>query len=447
VTLTLALGPDARVLAYTLGLAVVTTLAFGLAPALEASRPDLSTTLKEESGSASGGRRKRRLQQTLVVAQVALSLVLLIGAGLSLRSLFNANRVDPGFRAQGVAKAVFAPESRGYKPQQSQEFFRQLLERVRALPDVESAAVASHLPLTFEVRDTTGVPDGKQSLPIEEWSQIDNANVGPGYFEAIGIPMVRGRAFEERDLARGRHLGVVNEALAQRFWPGEDPVGKRLFVGGEQDPVEILGVARDAKYRTLGEPQRAFLYQGYDEIDYSTSALIVRTRGDVDALVRRLREVSRAVDESVPIVGLQSLEAATSVALLLPRAGAIVFLSFGLLGLTLASVGLYGVIAYLATQRTREIGIRVALGARRGDIVRMVVAQGFKLALAGVCVGLAAAFVATRAIAAVLYGVSATDALTFGAVSLTLLGVAAVACTIPAWRAARVEPMTALRYE
>jgi putative ABC transport system permease protein len=447
VTLTLALGPDRWVLAYTLGLAAVTTLAFGLAPALEASRADLATTLKDESGTASGGVRKRRLQQTLVVAQVALSLVLLIGAGLSLRSLFNANRVDPGFRPQGVARAVFAPESRGYKPEQSREFFRELLERVRALPEVESAAVASHLPLTFEIRDTAGVPDGKQSLPIEEWTELDNANVGPGYFEAIGIPVVRGRAFEERDAARGRQLGVVNEALAARFWPGEDPVGKRLLVERDQEPVEILGVVRNARYRTLGEAQRPFLYQGYDAIDYNASALVVRTRGDVDALLVRLREISRAVDESVPVVGLQTLEAATSVALLLPRTGAILFLSFGLLGLTLASVGLYGVIAYLAMQRTREIGIRVALGAQRGDIVRMVVGQGFKLALSGVCLGLAVALVATRAIAAVLYGVSATDVLTFATVSLTLLGVAAVACYIPAWRASRLDPMVALRYE
>jgi predicted permease len=447
VTLTLALGPDLWVLAYTLGLAAITTLAFGLAPALEASRPDLAATLKDESGTASGGTRKRRLQGMLVVGQVALSLVLLIAAGLSLRSLFNAKSIDPGFRPEGVAKAVFAPESRRYEPERSREFFRQLLERVRALPEVESAAVASHLPLTFEVRSTTGVPDGRQSLPIEEWTELDNANVGPGYFETIGIRVVSGRAFEERDATRGRQLGVVNEALARRFWPGEDAVGKRLLVGEDHDPVEILGVVGNAKYRTLGEAQRPFLYQGYDAIDYGTSALIVRARGDAEALPGRLREIARAVDESVPVVGLQTLAAATSVALLLPRTGASVFLAFGLLGLTLASVGLYGVIACLTTQRTREIGIRVALGAQRADIVRMVVAQGLRLALTGTFLGMAAALVATRAIAAILYGVSATDAVTFVAVPLALLGVAALASYIPARRAARVEPMRALRYE
>jgi predicted permease len=447
VTFTLGPALDGHVLWYTLGLALLTTLAFGLAPALQASRADLTTALKEESGTTSMGGRKRRLQKALVVTQVALSLVLLIGAGLSLRSLFNANRIDPGFRVQGVAKASFSPRLHGYNAEQSRQFFQQLLERVRALPGVESAALASHLPLTFEGRNTSAAKEGQRSLPVEQWADVDASTVGPGYFKTMGIRILRGRGFEERDLAGEQNLVVLNETLAGRFWPGQDPVGKTIYLDRNSERWEVIGVARNAKYRTLGEAPRPFVYQGYRPGDYRDEVVVVRASGDPQSLLAALRQSARALDEKVPMTGLQTLEQATSVALLLPRAGASLFGVFGLLGLALASLGLYGVIAYIASQRTHEIGIRMALGAQHADILRLVVSQGVRLTLAGVALGLAGAFAATRVLSVILYGISPTDRMTFAAVTLVLLLTSITACYIPARRATKVDPIVALRHE
>ncbi|MBI3449582.1 MAG: ABC transporter permease [Acidobacteria bacterium] len=446
ITLTLGAPLDGRVLAYTLGLALVTTLAFGLAPALESSRPGLVEGLKGESGGG-GARPRRRLQSALVVAQVAFSLVLLIGAGLSLRSLLNAHRIDPGFRTRGVVSAGFSPTLRGYSSERSRAYYDQLLARVRALPGVTSAAVTSHLPLSFQVRTTDARPEGAPAPADGEENEVDVATAGPGYFETMEIRVVRGRSFMESDVTAATRTAIVNESLARAFWPGEDPIGRGIVVGREAERWEVIGVVRDAKYRTLGESPRSCLYQGYGAASFGDETLIAAAPGDPAPLEAAVRDVARAIDEKMPVMSLQTLEEATSVSLLLPRAGAWIFMLFGLLGSSIAVVGLYGLIAYLASRRTREIGIRMALGARPADILRLVISQGLKVTLVGVALGLAGAFAATRAIGAILYGISPTDTLTYLAVATIFPLTAAAACYLPARRAAAIQPTSALRCE
>jgi putative ABC transport system permease protein len=430
-----------------MALACLVTLVFGLGPALDATRHDVNSILKDGSGLGAARGKKRRLQTTLVVTQVALSLVLLIGAGLSLRSLVNASRIDPGFGTRGVAQAAFSPGLRAYSADRNRDFFRRLLERTRALPGVSAAAIASHVPLTFTIRTITGVAESRQSLPIEEWMDIDTSTVGDGYFDTLGIRVLAGRPFVESDASAAERRVVVNEALASLFWPGEDPLGRRLVLGKERELVTVIGVVSNAKYRTLGESPRPFMYETYGTEGYASETLLVKGSGDAAALLAGIRLAAREVDESVPMSALQTVEQATSVSLLLPRVGASLFGLFGLLGLVLAVVGLYGVIAFLVSRRRREIGVRVALGARPSDIVRMILGQGMRLTIWGVAIGFAGAFALARVISVILYGVSPADPITFTGVAALLLLTAAIAAYLPARRAAKVDPMTALRHE
>ncbi|HEY7680418.1 MAG TPA: FtsX-like permease family protein, partial [Terriglobia bacterium] len=425
----------------------VAALFFGLAPALATTRTDLAPALKEESGATAGGYGKRRLRNALVVAQVALSLILLICAALSLRSLQNARRIDPGFEPRGLVTAQTDPALLGYTPVQGAEFYREFRARVQSLPGVESAAYASHLPLSFSVRIDSVAGDNGRAAPEREWPSADSASVGPGYFAAMRIPIARGREFAESDTKDRPQVVVVNETLAARLWPGQDPIGQRLYLDKEQPPSQVVGIARDAKYRTLGEAPRPFVYRNLLQNYESGQVLLARVTGDVRPSLAAIRQRARQLNEKLPVTGLQTADESISVSLLLPRAGAAVFGTFGLLGLALASVGLYGVMAYMVSQRTHEIGIRMALGARRGDILKLVIAQGMTLTLLGVALGVAGAVGITRLIAVIPYGVGATDAATFTGVSLLLGLIALVACVVPARRATRVDPLVALRYE
>lgn len=447
VDIALGLTLDYRVLAFTIVVAALTAVVFGLAPALQATRADLVSTLKEESGTTAGGGSKRRLQRLLVVAQVAISLVLLTFAGLSVRSMRNAHRVHPGFDANGVIVGAFAPALRGYTRPQVEEFYRTLGERVRALPGVESVALTTHVPLSFEIRTETVAPEGRDTGRDRDWPETDSSSVGPGYFTVMRIPILRGRAFLEQDRQGAPLVAVINDTLARRFWPHQEAVGQRLRFEADGPYYQVVGVARDGKYRTLGEEPRAFVYRALFQ-NYSRSPrMLVRVAGDPRSLISEVRREVRQLDEKVPVTGLQTLEEVTSVSLLLPRAGATLFGLFGVLALVLASVGLYGVIAYLVGQRTREIGIRVALGASRADILRLVLSQGLKLLLVGTALGLAGALALTRVLSYVLYGVSPTDPATFVGVTGLLALVMLLACVLPARRATRVDPMIALRYE
>ncbi len=449
VKLGLGLALDVRVFAFTFVVAVLTAAVFGLMPAWQTTKTDLVTTLKEEAGSTTGGGSRRRLTGALVVAQVAVSLVLLIAAGLSVRSAANASNINPGFDPRNVVVGEFAASLRGYTPEQEEAFHTTLVERMRALPGVESVALTSHVPLTFEINIENVAAEGKEPAERKDWPESDAGYAGAGYFDTLRIPVLRGRSFTEEDSRQSRRVAVVNEAFASRFFPNEEAVGKRIRVESEDQYDEIVGVVRNGKYRTLGEDPRPFMWRPVAKTQRSFlgSAIVIRASSDPRPVLAALRQEARQLDEKVPVTGLRTLEEATSVSLLFPRMGAALFGLFGVLGALLAAVGLYGVIAYSAGQRTHEIGIRMALGAQRWDVLKLILGQGLTLTGIGLVLGLVAAFSATSLISVLLYGISPTDPLTFAGISLLLLAVATLACWIPARRAARVDPMIALRYE
>jgi putative ABC transport system permease protein len=459
IDLALGLALDGRVVLFTLAAAVLTALTFGLAPALAAARSDVSSLLREGGPGAGGAGSpvQRRLGGSLVATQVALSLVLLVATGLAVRSLANAHRVDPGFDSRGVLVATFAPKLQGYTHEQTEEFLNRVLTRVRALPGVASAGLASHLPLTVEITFDRVVP-AETALPPERWPNVDSARVGPGYFAAMGIPLLRGRGFAESDAAGAPRVAVVNQSFAARFFPSQEAVGRTLRVAGAGD-CRVVGVVRDGKYRTLGEAPRPFAFFALEqsrwggrghtgEITSGTETLVVRTAGGAPAsALAELRRAIREVDARVAVSRLETLEQSLGVALFLPRMAAVVFAVFGLLGLLLAGLGIYGLMVYTVGQRTRELGIRMALGATRAEVLRLVLRRGLGLALAGIGAGLVLAAATTRVLQAVLYGISPTDPATFLAMPLFLLLVALGASLLPARRAAGIDVVQALRDE
>jgi predicted permease len=438
----LDLGVDARVLLFTFGVSVLTGLVFGLAPALQASRPEVSAALKDESG---GGPPRRRLVSVFVAGQVAISLVLLVTAGLFLRSMQNARAMSPGFNPEGVEVADFDLRIQGYEEERGRRFYDELLARARALPGARGAALARMVPLDGSNMETGINVEGHEPPAGRRSFQTDYNVVTPGYFETLGVPLVAGRDFTEADREGAPRVAVVNEALARRYWPGTQAVGQRFRIGHGEDAVtfEVVGVARDMKYRTLGEDPREYFYLPLAQ-DYS-SMMTLHVRG-AGMLAGVRREVA-ALDASVPLLDPMPMSEAVSFSLLPIRVAAWVAGLLGLTGLLLAGVGIFGVVSYVVAQRTRELGIRIALGARTGDVLRLVVGHGLKLALLGVGVGLVFAAALTRLLAGLLYGISATDAATFLGVSLLLLAVALLACYVPARRATKIDPMEALRYE
>lgn len=458
VTLDLALdlAVDLRVVAFTAAAAVASALVFGLAPALASARTDLAAALRGTAVTL----RRRRWTDVFVVAQVALSLALLLGAGLAIRSMANAFRIDPGFAGRGVVVASLGPRLQGYSTARTEELYRRLINRVRALPGVESAGLVSHLPLTFEVRfeEIAPLDDAGSRPPPEALRRVDAATAGPGYLETLRVPLLSGRAFEERDTAGAPRVAIVNRALARRLWPGAAAVGQRIAVAGSDDAYEVVGVVGDGKYRTLGEPSRPFLYLAFDqggwtrsgrsgEISTGTETLVARVEGAPEPALAALRRTIRELDDELALSRLSTLESALGPAFALPRVAAAVSALFGVLALALAATGIYGVTAYAVSRRTRELGLRRALGARHADVLGLVLRDALRLTLAGVAVGWAGALAAGRALEAFLYGVTAADAATWAAVSLLLVAVALAASWLPARRAARVEAWTALRHE
>lgn len=439
----LDLSLDLRVLAFTLLVSLATGVGFSLVPALQASRPALVPSLK--SASAVGGRKRSRLRNGFVIGQIAASLLLLVVAGLFVRALRTAVTSDPGFDPDGVVIASVDLSPYGYGEERGREFYRQLVERVGALPGVSAAAVGSAPPLNSDYSVQLLRVPGYQPPPNSPPSEADYEVVSPGYFAALGIPVTAGRTFAETDASGSPPVVVINQAMARRFWPRESPIGKRIGVGRQE--VEVVGVAGNTVHERLGEAPHLHLYFPFAQRYRPQMALHVRAAGETAPVIAAVRREVQALDRNVPLQGLMPLSQRLDTSLLPQRLAVTLIGTFGMLGLVLAAVGLYGIVAYSVSQRTYEIGVRLALGARPGDVLRMVVRQGLKLTLIGMGVGLALALLATQLLARLLYGVSPTDLVTFLGVSLLLVGTALLASYLPARRAARISPMLALRAE
>ena len=436
---------DTSVLMFTLGLSVATGLVFGLAPALHASKTDIVPVLKDDG--ASGRPRRARLRDAFVVAQVASSLLLLIGAGLFVRSLLHARAIDAGFDPSNMIVMSVLPELQGYNEPRGRALYERVLTGVAAVPGVRSAALAASVPLGIGGSRRATVIEDYRPQPGEDTETAFNV-VGPSYFETMRIPIVRGRSFTEADRAGALPVIIVNDAFARRYWPDADPIGKRVSANGPVGPFrEVIGVTRTGKYNTLGEDPRPFYYMPLWQAYRGTVTLHVKTAGNPRALIAPVREAVRRADPNVPVFDVKTMDEQMLVALLPARLAGTLLGAFGLLALLLASVGIYGVIAYSVAQRTREIGVRRALGAQSNSLLWLILGEGMRLAAIGLAIGLAAALALTRFASSLLYGVAPTDPLTLVAAVGTLTAAALVACCIPVLRALGIDPVTALRYE
>ncbi|HXT64703.1 MAG TPA: ABC transporter permease [Pyrinomonadaceae bacterium] len=442
----LELGLDWRVLTFTLLVSVITGIVFGLAPALQASRLDIVVALKSEDAQRAG--RRSRLRAAFVTAQVTLSVVLLIGAALFIRSLQRANAIDPGFQ---VDHALTVPINLGllrYKESDGENFYRNLLARVQAQPGVERASLVRFAQLGFSYAQFQVFAEGRGAGKNDEGLSTGFNVVGPNYFQTMGTTLLRGRDFTEADRKGAPGVVVINETLAARLWPEENAIGKRVSVSGAEGPfLEVVGVARDGKYRSLGETPQPYIYQPVLQSYDPKMTLVVRTTGEPQSIVTSVRQQIGALDANLPTANVKTLREQVDLSLFPSRVAAWTLGGFGVLALLLAAIGIYGVVSYSVAQRTREIGLRRALGAKESDVLRLVLGEGSFVILIGLALGLLLAFAATRMIAGFLYGVAPTDPLTFVMVPLLLGLIAVVACYLPARRATKVDPMVALRYE
>ncbi|MCP4664327.1 MAG: ABC transporter permease [bacterium] len=433
---------DLWVLGVTFGVSLVTGVLFGLAPTLRTTRPELVPALKE--GGAVPGSRSSRLRKALVVGQVTMSLILLIAAGMVLRSLDNARHIDVGFEPAQQVIASVDLNLQGYSEADGREFFRALRERVAALPGVVEVGFAEVIPLSMHNQQNSAVPSGYEVPDDSETPLFDYNLVGPGYFAAMGIPILRGRGFETAD-AEGRPVTIVNEAMARRYWPGRSPIGERLETFG--DDHEVVGVVRTGRYGTLGEDPRPYFYVPIDRYYRGVGTLHVRTGGDPTGMLEAVRREVHALDETLPVYNLKPMDEHLGFMLLAPRMLAVAVTAFASLALLLAAIGLYAIIAYWVSQGVRDIGIRMALGAGQGNVIRLVVRQGVWLTLLGVFFGLLLGLFLSWVIARLLYGVTFTEAPVYLIACAVLVAVAFVASYLPARRATRIDPMTVLRAE
>ncbi|HLL75964.1 MAG TPA: ABC transporter permease [Pyrinomonadaceae bacterium] len=442
----LDLSVDGRVLGFTLGVSVVTGLLFGLAPALQSTRAGLTAGLKDEGGMMPAAGRRFGLRGLLVVAQVALSLVLLAGAGLFIRSLRNAVTFDPGFDADRLLLATLEIRGGQLSKEEGAQLYRELQERVAALPGVGGVTYTRVVPLGGGGQRRNIFIEGYQPRPNED-TELNTNVVGPDYFRTMGIPLVEGRDFGPQDTEKSPGVVVVNEELARRYFPGQSPVGKRLRTNSEGPYLEIVGVARTVKYRDLREQPLPFVYIPLAQEYQRGMTLVARTDGDPLSLAPAVSGAMAEIDRRLPLFNVRTMASYVSAGLAADRMIAVMLGLFASAALALAAVGIYGVLAYSVAQRTREIGIRLALGAQRADILRLVVGQGMALVLVGAGLGLVLALVLGRLFAGLLFGVGASDPSTLAAITLLLTAVALLACYLPARRATKVDPMEALRYE
>jgi predicted permease len=446
VPLDISVSVDWRVLLYTFVLSIGSGVLFGLAPAWAASRPILSRALKGEDTLARPGRRWT-LRNILIVSQVAMSLALLCATGLFLRSMQSASSIDIGFRSSGILIMSVDPRVNGYTPERTAQFIDEVRELVAALPGVISAVGTDSVPLSGGNRSDGFHAEGREPANTDPIVELYMAT--PGYFETMGIPRIAGRDFAN-EAANGPKVAIVNQAFVDRVFGGENPIGRRVIDGAVN--YEVIGVVKNIKSRTLGEDTRPVLFRSLDQSTGSDPAflgysLLVRTAGDYGAVEREVRQEIHTLDPAMAIFNEATMEEHLRDALFLPRLAGTLFGVFGVTGLLLAAIGLYGVMSYSVSRRTREIGIRMALGAHAGGVQRLIVRQGMLLALIGVVLGLGAALAVAKFSSSILYGVRPHDVVTFTVVPLFLTAIALLACWIPSRRAANVDPLVALRYE
>jgi predicted permease len=450
--LTTSLELDAQTLGFTLGVSILAGLLFGLAPALQAARSDINEALKQGGGRAGTSAGSRRLRSAFVVAQVALSLMLLVGAGLLIQTLYRLHSQYSTLRPASVLTLRTELPRTKYREHAARvAFYNNVLERVRRLPGVASAGYTTSVPLVWKGGTSGFMPEGRQPLPGLSYD-ANHRQVSADYLQTMGIPLRQGRYIEERDGEQSLPVAVVNETMARQYWPGEDPVGKRFSFGEKDDPwITVVGVVADVRQMGLDEPVKAEMYLPFKQVGYiafyAPRELVIRAAVDPTSLVAAVRREVQAVDPQQPVSHVRTMAEILGVESGEQRIAMMLLAAFAALALLLASLGIYGVLAYFVAQHTPEIGIRMALGAARGDILALVLRKGMGMALVGVAVGLGGAFALTRLMQSLLFGVSASDPLTFAGVALLLVAVALVACLIPARRATRVDPMVALRYE
>jgi putative ABC transport system permease protein len=440
---------DRTALLFTVGISVLTGLLFGLLPAWQSARHELHAALKE-GGRTSTGSGREQTRKLLLVAEVGLSLVLLIGAGLMLRTVYQLTHVDPGFAAENLLTMQFNLPRNGYDEPRRRVFYNECLTRIEALPGVRGAALTHSLPIDGSNWNSVFIAADK---PVPARAELPNAAFTPvsaNYFKAMGIRLLKGRVFTEADTADKPTLTVINETLAQRLWPDEDPIGKRLKQGWPEDKTpwrEVIGVVADVKLNGVDQETPLQSYFPLVQDPPRLMSLVVRASGNPLNLAATVEETLHGLDKDLPVFGVRSMDQLIGNAIARQRLTLVLLLGLACLALLLAAVGIYGVISYSVSQRTHEIGIRLALGARTGDVLRLIVGQGMKMTLVGVALGLLSAYAMTRWIETLLFRVGATDPVTFTVIALLLIVVSLLACYIPARRATKVDPMVALRYE
>jgi putative ABC transport system permease protein len=438
------------VLGFTFALTLLTGVVFGLLPALEAARFDLNDSLKEGGKNIGGGSRSHRLRNLFVVTQVALALVLLVGAGLFMKSLSRLRSVDPGFNSNNLLTMRVSLPGRKYDADPKvMDFFNRAIEQLRALPGVEAVGAINTLPFAGPYSGTSLEVEGQPKPPPGQKLGTGICVTDANYFQAMQIPLKRGRLFTEEEAKQTRHVVVVNEAFARKIFPGQDPLGKRVTIAmkDENEPTEIIGVVGNTKHLGLDTETEEMAYWPQPELVYTSMTLVIRAQGDPTSIAAAAHNVIRNIDPEQPIGEVSAMQGLLAKSIARSRFNAILLAVFSLVALVLAGVGIYGVMSYSVQQRTHEIGLRMALGAQQSDVLRLVVKQGIILGLIGVAAGLIASFGLTRLIVSLLFEVPATDTRTFAAVAAGLFLITLIASYIPARRATKVDPLVALRYE
>jgi putative ABC transport system permease protein len=445
------IGLDGRVLIFTIAISFLTAVVFGLVPSLQSSRPSLQESLKEGAHTSTTGSGRHRIRNFLVVSEIAMALMLLVGAGLLIRSFVRLLQVDPGFETDKViALQVFIWDK--YKtPEQRLSYFDQAFERIKAIPGVKSAGAVSALPFlehSIDSQANFSIPDQPSTTQEEELKAYSTVTTGE-YFTTMSIPLLRGRLFTQFDNKDTAPVILINDSMARRFWPNDDPIGRKIVVGSFGKPMarEIIGVVGDSRHTGLDSNPRPEFFVPLLQNPFGSMTFVVKTSSDPIKLLPTLKSEIWSVNKDIPFYSIATMDQLISDSLGVRRFNLLLLGSFATIALVLAGVGIYGLISYSTGQRTHEIGVRMALGAQARDIVKMIIKDGASLVLAGIAFGMAGAFVMTRFLKGFLFGITATDPITFAAISLLLAAVALMATYIPARRATRVDPMVALRYE